>query len=63
MHTTRTITTTLLATIACYCLAISFLTWALPPGQVSIPPLTVGILTGALAYLAFKTPSRLDPTT
>ena len=63
VNTTRTIAATILATIACYFLAITFLTWALPPGQVSIPHLAVGLFTGLLAYLMFNPSAPLNVTT
>lgn len=59
----KPIITTLLVTLASYCISITFITWALPPGQVSIPHLAIGFSAGTLACLTFKTSSPSNTTT
>lgn len=54
MRLLQSIILALLALIAGYCLTVTIVSWAVPPGEVPIPTLIVGVVATVLAGLYVK---------
>lgn len=54
MRLLQSIILALLALIAGYCLSVTIVSWAVPPGEVSIPILIIGVVSAVLAGLYVK---------
>ena len=54
MRLLQSIILALLALIAGYCLSVTIVSWAVPPGEVSIPILIIGVVSAVFAGLYLK---------